>query len=320
MSVKVFKALFSKVGGWTLFRQYSYAGVLTFAVWQILVHGFSKKGLEIARLAINKRIVDKLRRKNKAHIATFLSDNPDIETYPRAHSKKVWVCWLQGIEAAPLLVKRCCQSLKENMPDREIVLLTEDSWKDYVSLPPHIIEKMEKGYITRTHFSDFLRLELLLNYGGTWIDATVFCSGNKIPSYMLDSDFFIFQCMKPGLDGHPTRTSSWFISACTNQPILMLTKYLLYKYWESHNKMYDYFLIHDFIELSIETFPEEWKKVVPFSNAVPHILLLRLFEQYDKQIWAAAKEQTPFHKLSYKFTSDRYEMEGTYYKHVIEKA
>ena len=39
-----------------------------------------------------------------------------------------------------------------------------------------------------------------------------------------------------------SRTSSWFITACTNQPIVLLAKELLYEYWKTHNDMMDYFL------------------------------------------------------------------------------
>ena len=39
------------------------------------------------------------------------------------------------------------------------------------------------------------------------------------------------------------------MTACTNHPILLLTRALLYRYWEKRNAMVDYFLIHDFFQL-----------------------------------------------------------------------
>ena len=117
-----------------------------------------------------------------------------------------------------------------------------------------------------------------------------------------------------------SRTSSWFITACTNQPIVLLAKELLYEYWKTHNDMMDYFLIHEMIELAIEAYPEEWMKVVPFSSSVPHILLLRFAEKYDENVWSAAKEMTPFHKLSCKFSDEQmkaFEQDGTFYSQCI---
>ncbi len=285
--------------------------MLFFAMTQTALQGFSKKSLEIVRLSVNNRVLCKMRKKYRKEIEAYCAR---WQTQPRAHSDKIWVLWLQGMEQAPSLVQRCYRSLQENMSGREIILLTEDNYRDYVTFPEHIQQKIDQGIITKTHMSDLLRLELLTKQGGTWIDATVFCSGSQIPSYMLDSDLFLFQDLKPGLDGHATCISSWFMTSCTNHPILLLTRHLLYQYWQTHNALTDYFLIHDFFQLAIEAFPEEWAKVVPFSNSVPHILLLRMFEAYEGEVWNAVTQMTPFHKLSYKFSQEQAQLPGTYYQ------
>lgn len=313
-----FKSIFKKVGGKEILKQYARAHVLSFALFQTLLNGFSKKSLEIVRLAVDNKILKKLRKKNKKFVSDF-KENLKTEELQHIHSNKIWICWLQGIENAPPLVQKCYQSIKENIKDREVILLTADNYHDYVQFPDYIQEKIDKGIISRTHMSDLLRLELLIKYGGTWIDATVFCSGNNIPDYMLDSDLFVFQCLKPGLDGHVKSISSWFITAYSNHPILILTRELLYNYWKKKKSMINYFLIHLFFQLATEAYPEEWKKVVPFSNSLPHILLLRLFENYDKTVWNAAISMTPFHKLSYKFSDEQKELKDTYYKKIVEE-
>ena len=268
------------------------------------------------RLSVNHKILGKLRKKYRKTIAHYQAA---YVQQPQEHSNKVWVCWLQGMETAPALVRKCYASLQTHLPHREIILLTEENYRSYVNFPAHIQQKIDNGMISKTHFSDLLRLELLISYGGTWVDATVFCSGGQIPDYMLNSDLFVFQNLKPGLDGHATSISSWFMTACTNHPILLLTRHLLYEYWRKHNKLKDYFLLHDCFQLSIEAFPEQWRKVVPFSNSLPHILLLRLFEIYDEALWEAVQAMTPFHKLTYKFSPSDSQTEGTYYKRLIEK-
>ena len=45
-------------------------------------------------------------------------------------------------------------------------------------------------------FTDMLRLELLCQYGGTWIDATVLCTGGEGINELLDPDLFVFQQIK----------------------------------------------------------------------------------------------------------------------------
>lgn len=149
---------------------------------------------------------------------------------------KIWFCWFQGIEAAPEIVKKCYKSLEKNLPNKEIVVITSENFSEYVDFPDYIIEKWKKNIITNTHMTDSLRLELLIKYGGMWVDATVLCScpEEEIPHYFFDSD--LFQCLKLGRDGHRTYVSSWLISAKTNNRILMATKYLCYEYWKKIRK------------------------------------------------------------------------------------
>ena len=309
-----FKQLFQKVGGWQIIKDYLHARVFFFAAVQILLCGFSKKSLEIVRQAVTNKIVSRLRRKYRKFIANYVANEKPAQ---QNHSNKVWVCWLQGMENAPALVQRCYRSLQENLTDREIILLTEENYRNYVTFPEHVQKKIDSNIITRTHMSDLLRLELLLRHGGTWIDATVFCSGGNIPAYMLDSDLFFYQILKPGADGQTTILSSWFMTACTNHPVLLLTRALLYHYWENHNNMVDYFLLHDFFQLALEAYPELWAQVMPVSSATPHILLLRLFDEFNADLWKQTQAATCFHKLTYKFTPEQASLNNTYYHAII---
>lgn len=312
--------IFKKVNGIKVLQQYRNAGVLGFALLQTALLGVSQKSLEIVRLSVNNRILSKLRKEYKHYIEDYININSEkISRMPKERSQKVWICWLQGIENAPELVQRCYESVKKNLVDREVIIITEDNYKDYIVFPEHIQRKYDDGVITKTHFSDLLRLELLIKYGGTWVDSTVLCTSSEIKEYILDSDLFLYQCLKPGRDGHDTVISSWLITACTNNPILLLTRELLYQYWKKYNYMKDYFLLHKFFQLAIETYPKEWKKVIPFSNSIPHILLLNLFEDYNEKWLEYVNDMTPFHKLSYKYSESEVNKDGTFYKALINK-
>lgn len=311
---------FKRAGGTQVLQQYGRAHVLGFALLQALLQGTSQKSLEIVRLSVNNRVLGRFRRKYRPYIDEFVQREAKGSGKPRRRADHIWILWLDGIEKAPEIVQICCRSVTENFPDKQVHILTEENYKEYVTFPDFIQEKIDSGAITRTHMSDLLRLELLIRHGGSWLDATVFCSSPEVPDYMMDSDLFVFQDLKPGRDGHCQRISSWMITACTNHPILRLTRGLLYEYWKRNKGMEDYFLFHDFFELAIEAFPQEWNEVVPFSNAAPHILLLRLFEPYSERVWKAVKEMTPFHKLTYKFDEQKTQNPGTYYDMLFGKS
>ncbi len=310
------KKIFEKQGGINLLKNYWRTGALLPAVMTFIILGKSRKALEILRLVAQFKTNEKIKRLYSKKIDELLQKYSDKSVGFENSPRRVYFCWFQGLDNAPILVKKCYESIQKHIRDREIVLITEENYKDYVQFPDFIEDKIKSGIISRTHMSDLLRLELLTRYGGTWIDATVLCTA-KPPAYMLDSDLFIFSLMKPGLDGHSIGFSTWFMTSKQNELILMLTLQLLYEYWKDHDIMLDYFLLHHMMEIVKDRCVKEWKKIIPFSNEIPHVLLLRLFEYYDEKMWQVLKLQTPFHKLSYKFPDELFNMNDTYYQKIV---
>ncbi|MEI3394978.1 MAG: capsular polysaccharide synthesis protein [Clostridia bacterium] len=311
------KEILKKNGGISLIKNYCRNHVLLTAICEFLLLGRDRTSLEILRLSVQQKVKIKLRKKYIKKLIRF--DKNYIEQ-KKEFSNKIWICWFQGIENAPDIVKKCYNSVKNNLSNKEIILITEKNMSDYVSFPDYIMKKWKAGIITNTHMTDLLRLELLSKYGGMWLDATVFCSRKieEIPEYYFNSNLFMYQCLKPGRDGHAIYISSWLISAKSNNKILMATQYLCYEYWKKNNKMIDYFLLHDFLSIVLEFYEEDWKKIIPVDNSTPHILLLRLFDKYDEDIWNSIKEKVPFHKLTYKFEKEKMKEEETFYKRLLK--
>lgn len=316
--MKRFIALFNKVGGWNVLKQYAKAHVLLYALVQTLLCGLSKKSLELVRLGVENKIYRRLEKKFAGFVREHVQSHP-AEKAQQKHNPIIWTIWLQGMENAPEVVQKCYASMQAHITDRPIVVITEDNYRDYVTFPDYIMEKYEKGIISKVHFADLLRVELLFNHGGTWLDGTVFCSGEPFQKYVLDSELFMYQILKPGLDGHSIAASSWLMSSHSGNPIIGLTRALLHEYWRRYNYAVDYFILHNFIQMSIHAYPQVWEKVVPFSNATPHILLLRLFDRFDSDLWEGVKGQTSFHKLSYKFSPEDAQRPDSYYQKVLNE-
>lgn len=99
----------------------------------------------------------------------------------------IWTMWWQGEENAPMLVKRCIRSMRQNSNGANVIVITKDNFKDYVNVPKFILDRVMKE-ITLTHLSDIIRFELINNYGGIWIDSTVYVN-DLIPMEIFDFDF-----------------------------------------------------------------------------------------------------------------------------------
>ena len=167
-------------------------------------------------------------RRYKGLIVKSLDETQEAKEPTRV----VWVCWLQGMENAPEIVKRCLESVKRNMPKYEVRVLTAENIFEYVTLPEYIVRKYKKGIITFTHFSDILRTALLVQHGGIWLDATVLLT-DELPAQMTDAPIFFLQ--KSKLQSMPHMGSSWLLVAQKGNAVLRRVLELLSAYWEREN-------------------------------------------------------------------------------------
>lgn len=151
-----------------------------------------------------------------------------------AAEKQVWICWLQGMENAPQIVQDCYASVCYWMKDWKITVITADNMNEYVQFPDYIVRKWKEGVISNTHLSDLLRLELLIRYGGLWIDSTTYMTGT-IPAYIDDSNFFVYR--NGWMDMEMINMGSWLIfSKYTNNIILLETQSLLSGYFRQNQE------------------------------------------------------------------------------------
>lgn len=312
--MKNFLELFKKAGGITLIKDYIKSHVFLTAVFQFLILGPSRKALEIIRLSTQLKIQKRLKKKYISILKKYPYD--DVKNKEHIKNKTVWICWLQGIENAPDLVKVCYESVCKNLSDWNIIVITSENLNEYADIPLYIMDKWKNGIITNTHFSDILRSELLARYGGLWVDSTVLCTG-QVPNYIEESELFIYQCLKPGLDGHCIVGSSWLIYSQTNNAIMCAVRLLLFEYWKLNNHLLDYFLFHHFMSITLEYFKKDWDKIPKVPNDLPHMLLLQLFNQYDEKIYNHMKQFVTFHKLSYKRDKKDMIKKHTFYDKII---
>lgn len=268
----------------------------------------------IALQAHRNRIIAWFQKKFHREILQLKEEISQREL-PHVHSKKIWVYWAQGIENAPDIVKVCVQSIYEHLGNRyEIVLLSDKTYREYVSFPQYIEEKYQKGMIGRALFADLLRTELLIEHGGTWMDATIFCSWDRVPSYMLESDLFLFQTTFVESWCVPTKIENYFISAASNHPILMLCQGLLYQYWKKYNREIEYLFYYEIFTVAAEAYREKWDNVVHYPRADTLVLSNELHKPYDKDKFEDILSRYPFHKLTYRWPGG----EGSYFDYIVK--
>lgn len=213
-------------------------------------------------------------------------------------SRTAWVCWLQGIDAAPVVVKQCYASIKKWLHGWNVVLITADNFADYATLPNFIIDKWKSGIIGNAHFSDILRLQLLIEHGGLWLDATTLLT-DCIPDYVLQSDFFVFH--NGWMDEEMINVANWFIFSKRNSNLLLTqSRDLLIEYWRKYDYAKNYFIFHMLFRMVTGANEHLWNSVPYFNQIDNHLLMNELQKPFDNQRVSQIKALTPIHKLTYK--------------------
>ena len=305
---------FRQFGGMRLLRQYAEIGVLwtgVNALFAALIkkHTFKKAYSELLK-KVEPFLAERYREVLKERKLFY-----ERQECVHSASNVIWFCWLQGLENAPLIVKACYNSLKRNLSNREIKVIDADNWRKYVDLPQFIVEKWERRRIPAANFSDLLRLQLLIKYGGAWIDSTVLCTCSSNVNEFLDADLFLFRYSKQG--NLPLSISNWFISSCSNNEVLLVLRDMLLAYWRDYDCVLDYYIFHLFFAMLSKEYPEQML-AMPNANSRDSLVLLNHWnEQFDKGKWDMLTAKVPFHKLSARPDRMTISNSGNYYNAIL---
>ncbi len=213
------------------------------------------------------------------------------------NSNYIWICWWQGLENAPKLVKACVANIQKKYgKEKHIVIVDKHNYDKYVDIPFVILNKVQKGNFPLTFLADILRFCLLDKYGGIWIDATVFL--NK----KISIDQYCFFSIKHNLYTHwhvcRGKWSTFFIASGANNTGVSIIKEILLAYAKNENTLMAYLLLDAVIGIVYDKVDVFKKQVddVPVNNDRVFLMQHNLNTEIDQfQIPA------DINKLSYKF-------------------
>ncbi len=272
----------------------------------------------------SKRVQKKITVKLNNEFSEVLEQYDDYqsECHYDKHSP-VWVFWMQGYDNAPIIVKKCINSIKEST-NHPVHILTSNNLSKYYDFPDYIQMKYNRGIISHAQFSDILRMTLLAEYGGLWIDATVFIP-NKIPESTFLCEFFT--CKRDICDSGYVSQYRWtsFLNGCQKGCIIQkAAKDLFFAYWKKHDYLIDYLLV-DYIFLLIY---ENNKKArllmdeLPYNNPLIEELQNRMNRIYNQKEYYELVNcsNTYFFKLSWRMSFEECsDGKLTYYGYICKK-
>lgn len=184
-----------------------------------------------------------------------------------ASGARIWTMWWQGEEAMPEEARICLASMRKNSSGHEVVVVSKNNLGDYVELPAHIREKIGRE-ISYTHLSDIVRVMLLQEHGGLWLDACFLCA-SPIPEYVFREGYFTVK--HPPLDISCISLGRWVgsVTGCgAGRAYSAFLSDFFVEYWREENALIDYFLIDYVTEIAYREIPafKEALDSLPVSN------------------------------------------------------
>lgn len=246
----------------------------------------------------------------------FLSD--EIERYKAYKQesndeqvRRIWICWWQGYEAMPELCKMCYHNLKRYVPiDCTLTLVTSENYHEFVELPQVILDKLNRGILPITQFSDILRNALLYKIGGLWIDSSIWITPGYFETIGWNLNYWsiklnhIFKEYMIGQVVSECRWSSFNMYGKKGNLANRFVYEAMCKYYSEHNLTLDYFGQNFFFRVGYNNLPQITRLIddIPLSNSHVYHLFLRMNEPFNEVEWKEMCSDNGAFKLSQKTT------------------
>lgn len=238
----------------------------------------------------------------------------------------VWVCWLQGEDNMPELVKMCYDQLHKVIPNdiAEIHLLTFENMNLYIDIDNELIDRVRAGTIKYALFSDVIRYKLLKLYGGLWIDSTIFVS-EKINKEWFEADYFTMKmhkeiCLHEACEG---KWTNFCFSGKRNSIIFTYMCDALDFYIKKHNILCDYVLVDYLLMVGYNNIPQIRELIdnVPYNNEYVWALKDELNKKFDEKLYNNIVAENIFHKLAHQVSCMEYDKNDnlTFYGYLLNK-
>lgn len=216
--------------------------------------------------------------------------------------KIVWMCWFQGEDRAPEIVRACIRSWRDLNPGWQVRCLDASTALHYA---PALAEfDLTSRRVTAASLSDILRISLLHEYGGVWADATLYCRrplDDWLP-FVLGEGFFAFD--RPGPDRW---LSTWFLAAEPGSPVIAAWARAVHDYWDARTQAHHYFWVHRLFQSVCEADPtigETWQAVPKISADEPHKILFSGLATPAGPSIDLDSDATPCFKLTHRCDAD----------------
>ena len=259
--------------------------------------------------------------------AQLVDSSNEKEEETTEFPKIIWTMWQQGEAQMPETVQASMKTIKDfaKRNDCEFYLLTDENLADFINIPIDITEKYKKKELSAAHYSDIIRFSLLYQYGGIWMDATLFVSPYATLE-MFEGDFFTLNHppLQPEKMERTVGDFKWagfFLAGKKGKPYFKHIRDL-YLYYVRKYPVFIHYLMMDYFILS------EYKCSPYFENLVDRLPILAPAERvwflrdhahdlFEEKEWEEVLKTTPILKTTYKIKKEEV-LPGSYLDQLLQ--
>ena len=154
--------------------------------------------------------------------------------------KTIFIYWHDS--NLPNVLKINLKKIKTNNPEYKVVLLNKITYKKYVNFESYNFNFNDKLLNTEAYFSDILRIFLLSEYGGIWIDASLILWKNLNKLIDKNDKLVLFRNFDNDNGINNCGFESWFIASQPKNPFILEIKNQIIKL-NTYKKIKEYLLI-----------------------------------------------------------------------------
>ena len=213
--------------------------------------------------------------------------------------KHIFIIWFQGFDSMPEICRRCYYSWEQKNPDWTVHFIDDSNINKYIDL-----EKLAEFRKIKPIqcYGDAVRLELIHNYGGLYVDATIFCN--------MELDIWLNKCLVNDMfiqwDFDSKLPSINFLYSNKRENKYFDVNIDIVELDESYHKINNVFLTNlsflknQFCESQLKTFGKSSNNTKPKKGVKIISNSFRLMNEKTDKIFEDTLRRYPYFKLTYK--------------------
>lgn len=289
-----------------------YSNIIKFAEKILLLLGFQLETavgyLKIFNKIKHKMIERVIRRDTRDIIKSIESKKAHTVAAKKKRPKeyitdRVWVMWWQN--EIPPIIQFNITKMRHIFGNR-LVVINKLNYRDYLEIDDEMLKIINSNSISLTFLSDYIRTGLLFNYGGLWVDSTMYITDLYSDEKFIDEKNFFTSYGESWYANKFVPSGRWtiyFMGGTKNQLYFKLANEIIRYYLLNPKKMPDYFVTDYALNIAYEdnigSFKDRVNQLNPINQNVLQLSQL-MNQKFDEMKWQQLQNNSFAFKLTYK--------------------